>query len=86
MRGLSVAGARALRALRRLWPDHNPLRRRLDCIEAVVVGGLVAAFLAGAPLAALTAEPLARQAASGQARADGKASCRCLLVRRADAA
>jgi len=42
------------RAVRGLWPDRNPLRRTLDRIEAVVAGGLVVAFLAGAPLAALT--------------------------------
>jgi len=48
--------ARAARAVRGLWPDRNPLRRTLDRIEAVVAGGLIVAFLAGAPLAALTTE------------------------------
>jgi hypothetical protein len=37
---------------RGLWPDRNPLRRRLDRVEGVIVGGLAVAFLAGAPLAA----------------------------------
>lgn len=45
--------ARAARAVRGLWPDRNPLRRTLDRAEAAVVGGLVVAFLAGAPLAAV---------------------------------
>jgi hypothetical protein len=44
----------AARAVRGLWPDRNPLRRTLDRVAAVVAGGLVAVFLAGAPLAALT--------------------------------
>jgi hypothetical protein len=51
-------------------PDHNPLRRRLDRIEAAVVGGLVVAFLAGAPLASLTVHPVVWHAASGAARAE----------------
>jgi len=49
----AVIMARAARAARGLWPDRNPLRRTLDRVEAAVVGGLVIAFLAGAPLAAL---------------------------------
>jgi hypothetical protein len=44
------------RAVRGLWPDRNPLRRTLDRVEAAVAGGLVVAFLAGAPLAALATE------------------------------
>jgi hypothetical protein len=47
--------ARAARAVRGLWPDRNPLRRTVDRVEAMVVGGLVVAFLAGAPLAAIAA-------------------------------
>jgi hypothetical protein len=50
-----VIPPRAARAVRGLWPDRNPLRRSLDRAEAAVVGGLVVIFLAGAPLAALTA-------------------------------
>jgi len=49
----AVAAARAARAVRGLWPDRNPLRRTIDRIEAVIAGGLVIAFLAGAPLAAV---------------------------------
>ena len=54
-RRLAVVAARAARAVRGLWPDRNPLRRTLDRVEAVVVGGLAVAFLAGAPLAAVVA-------------------------------
>jgi hypothetical protein len=50
-----AAVARAARAVRGLWPDRNPLRRVMDRVEATVVGGLVVAFLAGAPLAAVAA-------------------------------
>ena len=49
------AVARATRAVRGLWPDRNPLRRTTDRVEAIVAGGLVVAFLAGAPLAAVAA-------------------------------
>lgn len=44
----------ALRA-RRLWPDRNPLRRTADRAEFAVAVLLLAAFLAGVPLAALAA-------------------------------
>jgi hypothetical protein len=47
--------------VRGLWPDRNPLRRTVDRVEGVVVGGLTVAFLAGAPLVA---------AAAGQAAYD----------------
>lgn len=43
------------RALRGLWPDRNPLRRAVDRVEAVIMAGLLAAFLIGAPLVALAA-------------------------------
>ena len=51
----AVVVVRAARAVRGLWPDRNPLRRTIDRVEAVVAGGLVAAFMAGAPLAAVAA-------------------------------
>jgi hypothetical protein len=54
-RGLRLVAARAVRVVRGLWPDHNPLRRSLDRMEAAVVAGLAVAFLAGAPAAALAA-------------------------------
>ena len=43
------------RLVRGLRPDRNPLRRRTDRAEAAIAAGLLAAFLAGAPLAAVTA-------------------------------
>ena len=54
-RRLAVAAARAARVVRGLWPDRNPLRRTIDRVEGVVVGGLAVAFLAGAPLATVAA-------------------------------
>jgi hypothetical protein len=54
-RRLAVVAARAMRVVRGLWPDRNPLRRTLDRVEGVVVGGLAVAFLAGAPLATVAA-------------------------------
>ena len=47
--------ARAALAVRGLWPDRNPLRRTVDRVEAMIVGGLAAVFLAGAPLTAVAA-------------------------------
>lgn len=45
--------------LGRLWrefrPDRNPLRRAWDRAEVALLGGLLAAFLIGVPLAALSA-------------------------------
>jgi hypothetical protein len=54
-RRLAVVAALATRVARSLWPDRNPLRRTLDRVEGVIVGGLAVAFLAGAPLAAVAA-------------------------------
>jgi hypothetical protein len=55
MRQRRVRGAR-LPGLVRLWrPDGNPLRRTADRVEGVVMAVLIAAFLTGAPLAALAA-------------------------------
>ena len=50
---------RAGRAVRGLWPDHNPLRRASDRAEAGIFAGLAAAFLLGAPLIAMTVWHLA---------------------------
>ena len=55
LRRPTVRGTRAARAVRGLWPDRNPLRRVVDRVEAMVAGGLVVAFLAGAPLTAVAA-------------------------------
>ena len=50
---------RLRRRLREFWPDHNPLRRRWDRAEALILGGLVAAFIIGGSLAALVTGRLA---------------------------
>jgi hypothetical protein len=55
LRRPTVRGTRAARAVRGLWPDRNPLRRTMDRAEAIIMGGLIVAFLAGAPLAAVAA-------------------------------
>jgi len=68
-RSLAVVAARAARAARGLWPDRNPLRRRLDRAEAAIAAGLAMAFLAAAPWAAMTAWHRAYQAASGTVNA-----------------
>jgi len=63
-RWLAVVAAWAGRAVHGLWPDRNPLRRNLDRMEALIFAGLAVAFLAGAPLAAVTAGHVAFSAAS----------------------
>ena len=65
----AVAAARAARAVRGLWPDRNPLRRTIDRIDAVIAGGLVVAFLAGAPLAAVAGGHAAYRSAARIAHA-----------------
>src|SRR5260221_12168132 len=47
--------ARRAGLARRLALDHNPLRRRADRLETCIMAGLLAAFLAGAPLVAVAA-------------------------------
>ena len=60
-RGPAMKANRSLRQwplflrLRGLWPDRNPLRRRFDRVETVILAGLLAAFLMGAPIAGLVA-------------------------------
>src|SRR5579859_7416602 len=51
------APATAMRAgiARRLRLDRNPLRRPVDRLQTAIMAGLLAAFLAGAPLAAAAA-------------------------------
>jgi hypothetical protein len=68
-RRLAAVAAWATRLVRGLWPDRNPLRRTLDRVEGVVVGGLVVAFLAGAPLAAIGAWQFAYGIGARTARA-----------------
>ncbi len=50
------------RLARGLRPDRNRLRRATDRAEAAVLAGLAAAFLVGAPAAAMTAGHLAAAA------------------------
>jgi hypothetical protein len=50
--------------VRGLWPSRNPLRRATDKAETVLVAGLIAAFLVGAPAASVGAAHWA--AAAGQ--------------------
>lgn len=69
LRRPTVSGTRALRAIRGLWPDRNPLRRTMDRVEALVLGGLVVVFLAGAPLAAVAAGHAAYSVGSRAAHA-----------------
>jgi hypothetical protein len=47
-----------VRLIRGVWPDGNPLRRRLELAETTVVACLLAGFLIGAPITALTAAHL----------------------------
>jgi hypothetical protein len=54
--------SRLARLARGLRPDRNPLRRAADRTEAALMIGLVAVFLAGAPIAAITAGHLASAA------------------------
>jgi hypothetical protein len=68
-RRLAVVAGRAARAARGLWPDRNPLRRTLDRVEGAIVSGLVVAFLAGAPVAAVAAGHAAFSAAARTAYA-----------------
>lgn len=56
------------RLIRGLRPDRNPLRRATDRAEAALVVGLLAVFLAGAPVAAITAGHVASAAGSGSAQ------------------
>jgi len=53
--GRLVRTGRLTRLARRFWIGRSPLRRQTDRIEAWITAGLIAAFLAGAPLASVTA-------------------------------
>jgi hypothetical protein len=46
---------RLRRRLREFWPSKDPLRRRWDRAEAVILGGLLTAFVVGGTLTALIA-------------------------------
>ena len=66
----AVHTARAVRVIRGLWPDRNPLRRAVDRVEAVVVAGLAVAFLVVAPLASFAAGHVAYSMGSRTALAE----------------
>jgi len=57
------------RLARRLWMGNNRLRRRVDRIEAWITGGLIAAFLVGAPLSWIAAGRWAHQGGLREQRA-----------------
>ena len=61
--------ARRAGLARHLVLDHNPLRRRADRLETCIMAGLLAAFLAGAPLIAVVAGGWAHAAGLRQQRA-----------------
>ena len=54
-RQAAPSATRLGRLMRELRPDGNPLRRATDRAEAAIMAGLLASFLAGAPLAGLVA-------------------------------
>jgi hypothetical protein len=65
-------GAGPVHWLRMLWGtagDGNPLRRAIDRVEAAVMLGLVAAFLVGAPIAAVGAAQVTGAAATAELHA-----------------
>lgn len=66
--------------LRGLWPDSNPLRRRFDRVEAVILAGLLVTFLIAAPFAALFAGRWAYGSALQARRAELTASHRVSAV------
>lgn len=61
---------RLRRKLREFWPGRSPLRRRWDRAEAVILGGLLTAFVVGGTLAALIAGRWAYDGASHARRAE----------------
>ena len=65
----SQAG-RLRRKLREFWPGRSPLRRRWDRAEAVIVAGLLAAFVVAGTLAALIAGRWAYEGALHARRAE----------------
>ena len=79
-RRLTVVAARAMRVVRGLWPDRNPLRCTLDRVEGAIVGGLVVAFLAGVPLTAAVAGHIAGSIGSRIAHAQQAARHRVPAV------
>jgi hypothetical protein len=62
------------RKARWIRPDRNPLRRKLDRVEAIIFGGLIVAAAAGAPVAAVTASHWAHTAAARAAQQERESS------------
>lgn len=58
------------RVVRGLRPDRNPLRRRVDRIESIILIALVAIFLAAAPLTAMGVGRWAWDGAAAAARSE----------------
>ena len=61
-------------------PDRNPLRRRTDRVEALILGGLVAVAAAGAPVAAVAASDWAHAGATRAAHAQQETGHRVQAV------
>ncbi len=61
--------ARASAVVRGLVPDHNPLRRRTDRIEAAITAVIIATLLTAGPLAAILAGQLTYRADMRELRA-----------------
>ena len=76
------------RVTRGLWPDHNPLRRSSDRVEAGMLAALIIAFIVGAPLIALIAGRLTLSATftTVQARQAGWRQVPAVLLTDAPAA
>lgn len=64
-----VGTGRLTRFARRLWLGRSPLHRRMDRIEAWVTAGLLAMFLAGAPLSWIGAGRWVQQGGQREQRA-----------------
>ena len=62
------------RKARWIRPDRNPLRRKLDRVEAFIFGGLIVAAAAGAPVAAITVGHWAHMAAARAAQQERESS------------
>lgn len=62
--------ASAVRAVRGLWPDRNPLRRGVDMTEALIVAALSITFLVAGPLVAQTGAHIGYRVAVRTAHAE----------------
>ena len=68
------------RKARWIRPDRNPLRRKLDRVEAFIFGGLIVAAAAGAPVAAITVSHWAHTAAAWAAHQERESSFQAKAV------